>query len=90
MADAGQHRRALVDLPLDPLAHLVEGDGRLAHLAGAARREVGDGAALAEIVDGRGQRRIGRIWLRRKTMAMASSTTEVATIHQMKMSEFEM
>ena len=34
-------------------------------------------------------RRIGRIWLRRKMMAMASSTTEVATIHQMKMSELE-
>ncbi len=55
MADAGEHGGALVDLALDALAHLVEGDRRLAHLAGAARGEIGHGAALAEIVDGGGQ-----------------------------------
>ena len=40
VADAGEHGRALLDLALDAAAHLVEGDRRLAHLAGAARREV--------------------------------------------------
>ena len=55
VADAGEHRRALLDLALDALLHVVEGDGRLAHLAGAARREIGHGAALAEGVDRRRQ-----------------------------------
>ena len=46
----GQHGRALLDLPLDPLAHLDEGGGRLAHLVGTLRREVRQVAALAEAV----------------------------------------
>ena len=55
VADAGEHGGALVDLALDALLHVVEGDGRLAHLAGAARRKAGHRAALAEGVDRRRQ-----------------------------------
>ena len=51
VADAGKHRRALVDMRLDPVTHFQEGLSRLAHLAGAAGTEVfGHGAALAEFV----------------------------------------
>ena len=35
VADAGQHGRALLDLPLDALAHVDEGLRRLPHLARA-------------------------------------------------------
>ena len=55
VADAGEHGGALLDLPLDALLHVVEGDRRLPHLAGASRRKAGHGATLAEIVDCRRQ-----------------------------------
>ena len=35
-------------------------------------------------------RTIGLIWLRRNTMAMVSTTTEVSTIHIRKISELEL
>ncbi len=47
VADAVQHRRALLDGALDAPLHLDEGVAGLAHLAGAARPEL-DLAALAE------------------------------------------
>ena len=51
MADAGQHRGALLDVRRDAVAHLEEGSRRLPHFAGAARAEVvGNLAALAERV----------------------------------------
>ena len=41
VADAGQHDGALLDIALDAVAHLDEGMRRLAHLARAARLEIG-------------------------------------------------
>ena len=89
MADAGEHRRALLDLAVDALAHLVEGDRCLAHFTSAARREVGNRAALAELVDCARQSEDGRIWLRRKMMAMVRSTTLIPTIQARKAKELE-
>ena len=40
VADAGQHGRALLDLPLDALAHLDEGEAGAAHFLRAARLEI--------------------------------------------------
>ena len=49
MADAGEHRRALLDLALDALAHQDEGLAGAAHLVGPARAEIGrHRPALAE------------------------------------------
>ena len=56
VADAGQHGRALLDLPLDALAHLDEGVAGAAHLLGAARLEVArHRPALAEALGGLGE-----------------------------------
>ncbi len=41
VADRGQERRALVDVALDAALHSDEGVGRLAHLGGPVRTEVG-------------------------------------------------
>ena len=56
VADAGQHRGALLDLPLDALAHLDEGEAGAPHLLGAARAEIArHRPALAETFGGFGK-----------------------------------
>ncbi len=55
MADAVQHRGALLDGALDAALHLDEGETGPAHLARAARPEVAV-AALAEFLRGAGER----------------------------------
>ena len=48
MADPGQHGCALLDLAVDALAHLQEGEARLTHFPRAANLEVdGQVSALA-------------------------------------------
>ena len=53
--DAGEHRGALLDRPLDARLHLDEGLRGAAHLARAARPEVRRLAALAEALRGVGE-----------------------------------
>ena len=55
VADAGEHRRALLDGALDARLHLDEGLRRAPHLARAARAEIRHFAALAEAFGGVGQ-----------------------------------
>ncbi len=57
VADAGEHRGALLDLALDAPAHLDEGQRGLAHLAGAARTEVGPRRPLPKLFRGLGELR---------------------------------
>jgi len=85
VADSGQHGGALLDLAGDAVAHIEEGLARLADLAGAAWVELADVAARAEALRSPGESVIGRIWLRRKMMAMPSSATDTITIHKSRM-----
>src|SRR5690606_3565948 len=56
VADARQHLGPLLDLALDTLAHLDEGEARAPDLLGAARLEIGRrGPSLAETFSGVGQ-----------------------------------
>jgi hypothetical protein len=52
-------------------------------------RKFGTSRPLPKLSAASASRRIGRIWLRRKAIATVSSTTEVPTIHNRKICEFE-
>ena len=52
-------------------------------------RKFGASRPLPKASAASARRRIGRIWLRRKMMATVSSTSEVPTIQNRKISEFE-
>ena len=52
-------------------------------------RKSGASRPLPKLSAASASRRIGLIWLRRKPMATASSTSEVPTIQSRKISEFE-
>jgi hypothetical protein len=85
VADARKHGGALLDLALDALAHLDEGDAGAPDLIGAAgRKSSGMRWPLPKLSAAWVSFRIGRIWPRRNRMAMTSSTSEVPTIHNRK------
>ena len=80
MADAGEHRGALLDLPFDSFAHLDEGKAGAPDLVGAARTKLSGFCPLPKLSAARAKDRIGRIWPRRKRIEMPISTSEVPNI----------
>ncbi len=83
MRDAVEHGRALLDRALDAPLHLQKGGAGLPHLARAARAEL-TSRPFPNSSAARARRTIGRIWLRRKEVAMARMMTEAIAIHMKK------